>query len=637
MKKLTLLLCFAWIANLAIAQEVSYPNLQLSPVYPQAGKTLEITYKPTKDLEGAKNISCEVFFGKDADMIAHAFDLAKSGEVWKGTFQVPDTVQSMVFALVEGEKRDGNGKDWYTSLVYDHTQKPVSNAFGSLGCMFSNWAYFIKGEEQAAKALELFEKEFAANPANKRKFISLYGGVLKEVKKDEASAIIARELDNLTKIPDLKEKEWQAIYRLYKQLANKTKAEEYGKMIRKKYPTGEFVQNENLNAFYNEENYEKAKKLAEKFRKEFPKSNLISYIDGELASKAAKANKIEEVDAIFKNMVTGKNSDEGSIAGAYNSFAWYLAEKGEYLDKAANYSLKSIELVKSVMQKPVSMSKKPAYYTEKEWKENNQYTYAWFADTYGYIIYQQGKYEEAYSYLKEAVEINKRQNPEINERYAFAFSKIKDNTTLKPELEDFISKGRATAKMKDLLKEIYIKEKGNDKDFDTYLAALEKSLLDKAKEELKKKLIKETAPNFTLQNLKGETFSLADLKGKTVIVDFWATWCGPCIASFPGMQKAVDKYKDDKNVVFLFVDTWEQAKDKKKNASDFITKKGYTFNVLLDTDDKVVKNFGVSGIPTKFIIDGEGNIRFKSVGSNGGDMVAEEIKIMLDLVREMAN
>jgi len=100
------------------------------------------------------------------------------------------------------------------------------------------------------------------------------------------------------------------------------------------------------------------------------------------------------------------------------------------------------------------------------------------------------------------------------------------------------------------------------------------------------------------------------------------------------MQMAVDKYLNDKEVAFVFVDTWEKSDDKLKNAQEFITGKKYAFNVLMDNDDKVVSSFGVSGIPTKFVIDRQGKIRFKAVGFDGSaEGLVEELSSMIELAR----
>jgi cytochrome c biogenesis protein CcmG/thiol:disulfide interchange protein DsbE len=66
------------------------------------------------------------------------------------------------------------------------------------------------------------------------------------------------------------------------------------------------------------------------------------------------------------------------------------------------------------------------------------------------------------------------------------------------------------------------------------------------------------APDFNLRDLEGNEVSLANHRKKVAVLDFWATWCAPCIKSFPAMQMAVDKYKRDPDVTFLFITTWEQ-------------------------------------------------------------------------------
>lgn len=152
-------------------------------------------------------------------------------------------------------------------------------------------------------------------------------------------------------------------------------------------------------------------------------------------------------------------------------------------------------------------------------------------------------------------------------------------------------------------------------------------------------LIKKIAPDFTLKDLNGKKVTLSELKGKVVVIDFWATWCKPCIGSFPGMQATIDKYKSDKDVVFLFINTWEQSPNYKEEVESFIKNSGYTFRVLFDEMQDPLKSlttaYEVKGIPNKVIIDKEGFIRIQSAGSGRNiEQIVTEISAKIELVKE---
>ncbi len=262
------------------------------------------------------------------------------------------------------------------------------------------------------------------------------------------------------------------------------------------------------------------------------------------------------------------------------------------------------------------------------------------------ILYEEKNYEEAYIYQQKAYnETDSSRRIRLNEFLAKICLKLGKDQEAFEKLDELVRQGLLGTELKEDLQVLYKKVKG-DAGFDEYMATVEKAMTEKIKEDLEKKIMNEPAPAFTLTDVNGKPVSLESFRGKTVIVDFWATWCGPCIASFPAMQAAVNKYKNDPDVEFLFIHTREQDEQKMATAkaAKFITDNNYSFNVLMDLKDpatgvnKVVTDFKVKGIPAKFVIDKNGNIRFAISGFSGGiDSTVEEIAVMIEMVQQSTN
>jgi len=119
----------------------------------------------------------------------------------------------------------------------------------------------------------------------------------------------------------------------------------------------------------------------------------------------------------------------------------------------------------------------------------------------------------------------------------------------------------------------------------------------------------EAALDFKLMDLAGKEVTLASLKGKVVLLDFWATWCGPCKQAMPFIQKISEDYKG-KDVVILGVNTWEKKEGAGKK---YMTDKGYTYGCLLAGDELAVA-YGISGIPTLIVIGKDGKVEKIEVG-----------------------
>lgn len=116
------------------------------------------------------------------------------------------------------------------------------------------------------------------------------------------------------------------------------------------------------------------------------------------------------------------------------------------------------------------------------------------------------------------------------------------------------------------------------------------------------------APDFELTDLSGEQIQLSDYRGQTVLLNFWATWCGPCRLEMPAFQSRADQFSGE--LAILAVNNAENPTD----VQSFVDELGLSFDILLDPNAEVQRLYQVRGYPTTFIIDPEGVIRAQKIG-----------------------
>ncbi|MBI5020601.1 MAG: redoxin domain-containing protein [Ignavibacteriales bacterium] len=591
----------------------------------------------------AELVICEAYIDRtDLEPLLLEIPMTKSASGWSCTLELSDPKSRfIVYRFVSGDLKDDNNGEPNMITVYTKDAKPIEGSHLSAGNFYLTGRYFeIKRKADLKEARKEFELEKKYYPRSWQAALGIIDVDLKENSFDEKKTKIKKALEKLYKSNIGNEDAVTGIIGIYERMNEIVRADAIRGDAISKRPKGKIALAKEAAQLRAEKDTEKRVTLLENLLNDFPEmeKNVRQSYQQNLVRAYLQLKNYEKAGELLSTI-------EKPNPTIYNSIAWPLIEQGDQLDKGILFAKQGVDLLRGQ-----TIADKPSSMRVKEWNENNKYTLAMILDTYGTGLLKAGKNDEALTAFEEAYQQSDGSDPEMNTNYIGAVLKNQKYEKVMELGFSCVKKGKETPAMLDHLKAAYsysIKSGVNfdslniedKKRYEEMLAEANKIKVEEMRKKILASRISVPAVDFTLKDFNGSSTTLSALKGKVVIVDFWATWCGPCKMSFPYLQKVYEKYLNNESVKFLAVNSWERQKDYSDqllNAKKFIEENKYTFPVLLDekTDDqyKVISDYDVEGIPTKFLIDKSGNIAFKSVGFDGPSMeeeLTQQIEILL--------
>ncbi len=539
------------------------------------------------------------------------FTLLKNKETYEGSFIAPDSAVAVYIYFFNGKEIDNNNEKGYTVLLTSNG-KPFDNASLLLLNAMRNNSYYWNESGFIPGMDKMVTDEYAKNSDRYSvKDLLTYYGLYQKTKSNVDSAYEKQILDKiLTK--ELTSKEAATLKEHYAKLKDTSNFAKLDELI------GDAVGTSNNNEQELREKIMAAKGSAAKLavltsykdtttkgpdESDYLLDFMTYYTCVDLMNEK-NYSKVLEVSKYAKDPQIPSIMQSNVLLGL--------------LDGDAPLTAESSKIVEMVINEPAVEPKERDVYSNsyqiaRSAKQSKDLKKAHHAR---YLL-KQGKTDEALALFREIEKDDVLSYYSYGSYYAKALAST-DQPDAVVDLWKAMKLKEISNKNTDSIAQAVVQSGAAAvKDWDAFKEEVNKEVAAASAKKIKEKFVSLPAPNFELKDHEGKTVTLNDLKGKKLMIDFWATWCGPCLMSFPDMKKIQAHLAEtDSTVKFLFVQTWENGEyDKiKENSIAFLEKNDYPFYVLLDHPALYVNQFQVGGIPCKVFIDQNGNFRYKSIG-----------------------
>ncbi len=643
----------------------TYKRLTGIPKPPVAGTTVDFVYHPQGGpLDGMKNLVALVYMYNSYKWELGDAALVEDGDVWRGTFRIPADCAFMAIQFQStwdqfAPERDNNDNQGYLYVVSDGKGQPLPGGNLAWGLMrrpsvgLGVAGYFGEGYKEIDRDALYFwyQKELQQNQDKAGQFFATMMSIVRAQTGERFPEAAQMFIDIFSKQGKPTESNYATMEGIYRRdIKDEAKADSIHRLILKNYPDGWTVRREAFDAIY-KQGAKNFHKNSVDFLKKYPQSE-SSKIDGYqpfVYYNCARAFATDYFTGQFdQKELFGllPEMDFKTLAEIYrNTVGPFHAKKAvsDDLNYPAGKALIE-EMLKKVEDKSycegVYMSPSQSDFLARKLLDEHLGNYA-------DILLCRSRPEEALKCIGMITDTRRYQTPEVNETHVKALLQAKQGDKVEAVMKAAFRENAVTPAMMEMLKQDYVAKRGGEEGFDSYLASMKpEDEVAALKDEIRKALIDAPYTPFSLKSMDGTVVNSADWGGKVVVLDFWASWCYPCKNSFPGMQMAVDRFKDDPDVLFFFIDTMEQGDGYEQKARDYMEQKGFTFNVLFDAkadEAKAGNNHVVfsqmdsinksMAIPRKMILK-DGKVRYTAEGYAGSpSKLADEVAYAVEMLK----
>lgn len=657
MKKITLLgsMVILLLLSCTLGAQNRRP-FHIIPLVPVVGHEVKFTYDNSlTSLADEETIYGTVYAWKDMHWEAEDLKLVKNDTAWQATWMVPQECALVVCKFYAGDKQDTGGRATYATMTFDKDGRNLPSSYMAWGMLRNKVLESLPGycEEEAYiddEVMRYWLNQQLMKDPEARKYVFYYAAkLLDKMTPGEKHEQMLGDVDYAMNLPGVDEETLLKALDVARNIVRDTaKAAEVERCILKNYPDGILARDQEIWRVFRVSDPDAKEPELEAFLKRFP---MEKFKDVETETASMYLGKIFQ-SVVYQHIV--KENDYSRLytyihtvpSDLLLTFYWHIVQVPLNTNqRTPEQILPYAKLIyNEVMTRPRVGSQR--VYSDREWEKHLLVKGKDMILAHASVLAATGSPEEALNLMEEIKDIYAYKSAVYNDLYVRLLEKNGYQSLVIPTIVAGVREDAVTPEMLNTLREDYKKTRKNDSDFDAYVNSLKsREKQQEMQAHLKESMIKEKITLYTLEDLDGKKVDLSKMKGKIIVLDFWATWCAPCKASLPGMQMAVNKYKNDPNVAFYFVATMETKSDFRQKIREFLKEKNYSLDVLCDNInpktgtqsavyDAYCKAFKFSGIPHKMIIDGNGNLRWSVGGYMGSpSALAEEVSYVIEMLK----